>query len=106
MGPNAAVSTSQKKRGPVVMRVPGEDVEERRPPPYHRRRPRRIERVERSGNGDSGGWRDFRFYGQLIIDVRYHESRFMIKETVLCIASVPYLIDCIGTERYDYGECI
>lgn len=28
MGPNAAVSTSQKKRGPVVMRVPGEDVEE------------------------------------------------------------------------------
>lgn len=29
MGPNAAVSTSQKKRDPVVMRVPGEDVEER-----------------------------------------------------------------------------
>lgn len=43
MGPNAAVSTSQKKTGPVVMRVPGEDVEERRPPSYHRRKPRRIE---------------------------------------------------------------
>lgn len=49
MGPNAAVSTSQKKRGPVVMRVPGRGSRGER----HDRRlpyrwPRRIERVERT----------------------------------------------------------
>lgn len=49
MGPNAAVSTSQKKRNPVVMRVPGRGslglgVRRDRRPPY--RWPRRIERVE------------------------------------------------------------
>lgn len=49
MGPNAAVSTSQKKRRPVVMRVPGRGcrgVRRDRRPPY--RWPRRIERVERT----------------------------------------------------------
>lgn len=46
MGPNAAVSTSQKKRGPVVMRVPGRGSRGVR---CDRWPPRRIsERVERT----------------------------------------------------------